>query len=166
MNLQDKSSILSNSRPPLGVDSINSINESNSIPPLKYPMLIFSNYYSKEAKSKNILKKLSSKSQIIFILNLTDIFFTWFFVIKNTEFFLELNPFAKQLIFNLPLTLCIKLIAVIFILTYLKLRVKTADAKGLKLINLTTNIIVILYFIVNAIHIFNFVFLIYTFNYF
>ena len=166
MNLQDKSNILSNPSSSLRVDSINSLNESNSIPPLKYPMLIFSNYYSKRAKSENLLKKLSWKSQIIFILNLSDILFTWFFVIKNTEFFLELNPFAKQLIFNLPLTLCIKLVSVILVLMYLRIRAKTADAKGLKLINLTTNIIVILYFAVNAIHILNILLLIYTLNYF
>lgn len=160
MNIQNKTASISSNKSSLNIDYFKEENTSSALITLKYPMLIFTNQYFKESKTKTLLKKLLMKSKLTFLLNITDIFFTWFFVVKNTEFFIELNPLAFKIIYNLPLTICVKLSIVILILLYLIIRSKTSSAKGLRRINLTLNLILLLYITINLIHIVNLIILV------
>lgn len=160
MNTQNKTASISSNKSSLSIDYFKKENTSSALITLKYPMLIFANQYFKESETKTLLKKLLMKSKLTFLLNVTDIFFTWFFVVKNNKFFIELNPMAFKIIYNLPLTICIKLSIVTLILLYLIIRAKTFSAKGLKRINLTLNLILLLYISINLIHIVNLIILI------
>lgn len=116
----------------------------------------YSNLCTKKEKK---LPKLTNKLQGIFLLNLCDILLTWYFVVNHHNLFIEINPFAKTLIYNLPLSLFIKLSIVILVIFYLKCRIKSSNSKDLKLINITINLIIIFYVAVNLIHLCNFIFL-------
>lgn len=141
----------------LNIDCSKQKHSTAALENLKYPMLIFANQYSKESKNKALLKKISLKLKTILFLNITDIICTWFFVVKNSTFFIEMNPLASNIIYNLPLTIFLKLTAVISVLLYLTLKAKNSSLKDLKRINLTANLILVLYITINFIHLINFI---------
>lgn len=106
-------------------------------------------------------KKFRFKSFLIFILNISDLILTWFFVIKHNEYFLELNPVANKIIINFPLTVLIKLSVLFLVLLFLKIRSQTASSKALRRIYLAQNIIICFYLIINLMHIINSIFLLF-----
>lgn len=166
LNLDNNSNVINTNGTNLNAASTISENNSISSITIKYPMLLFTKDSSYKNRIKTFQRKLLHKSLLVFSLNVTDIIFTWFFVVKNNNLFLELNPFGKEIIHNLPLALCTKLTIVTLVLIYLMQRTKNATPKGVKLINLTINMILILYLVINTIHILNSTFLFYIINYF
>lgn len=155
MSSQNKALSLPSHKNPLNIDYSKEEHTASSLTKLKYPMLIFANQYSKESKYNTLLKRIMLKTKLILFLNITDLFCTWFFVVKKNNFFIELNPFASNLIHNFPLTIFIKLAVVIAVLLYLTIRAKNSSLKYLKRINLTANLILILYITINFIHLIN-----------
>lgn len=139
----------------LNIDCSKQKHSTAALANLKYPMLLFANQHSKESKNNVLLKKISLKLKTILFLNITDIICTWFFVVKNSTFFIEINPLASNIIYNLPLTIFLKLTAVISVLLYLTFKAKNSSLKDLKRINLTANLILVLYITINFIHLIN-----------
>lgn len=107
----------------------------------------------------NYEKKHNTKSLVILLLNITDLICTWVFVVKNPEYFSEVNPLASRLIINFPITIFTKLSVLILVLLYLKTRSNHVHSKGLRRINWTLNIIIYFYLFINIIHMVNFLFL-------
>ncbi|GEM_PF-412241 len=133
--------------------------KNGTLTDIKYPKLLIVGSFYKRDDSSLFVKKLINKLQAIFFLNVSDILFTWFFIVKHHNLFIEINPFAKGIINDLPLSLFIKISIVLIVLAYLKYRIKSSNPKGLKLINITTNLIIAFYVAVNLLHLLNLIFL-------
>lgn len=134
------------------------INKNDTLTDIKYPKLLIVGSFSSRGDNNLFIKKLVPKFIAIFFLNVSDILSTWFFAVKHHNLFIEVNPFAKGIINNLPISLLLKISIVLIVIAYLKYRIKSSNAKGLKLINITTNLIIAFYVSVNLLHLFNFIF--------
>lgn len=135
-----------------------SINKTNNLTSIKYPKLLLVESFSNKGNSL-LVKRLNNKLILVFLLNVSDLLFTWLFVVKHPSLFIEVNPFAKEVINNLPLSLCLKLSIVLIVLAYFKYKIKSSTSKSLSIIKTTIILIIIFYTAVNIIHLFNLIFL-------
>lgn len=108
------------------------------------------------------VKKIKHKLKVIFFLNCTDLIFTWILLFNHDNLFYEINGFAKKIIYNIPASFLFKMIPLTAILIYWNYRLKKADDKGIKLSNITANLCLLLYSIINIMHLFN-LFIVYLF---
>jgi hypothetical protein len=107
--------------------------------------------------SNHIRKKLL----LIFLLNISDLIFTWLFVGKYGTIFFEANILAKNIVTNIPLSLSIKISIVTSVLLYWNYRLKNANSKGIFISNITANLVLTMYILINLIHGSNLVILLY-----
>ena len=135
-----------------------SINKPNNLTCIKYPKLLIVESFSAKGNSL-LVKRLNNKLILIFLLNVSDILFTWLFVVKHHGIFIEVNPFAKEIINNMPLSLCLKISIVLSVIAYLKFKIKSSNTKSLSIIKTTISLIITLYTAVNIIHLFNLIIL-------
>ncbi|WP_346939046.1 DUF5658 family protein [uncultured Clostridium sp.] len=108
--------------------------------------------------SKSIRKKLL----FIFFLNISDLLFTWLFVGKYGGLFFEANVMAKNIVTNVPLTFFLKMSIVLLVILYWNYRLKSATLNGLLISNITANLVLTMYIIINLLHGFNLIVLLYT----
>ena len=108
--------------------------------------------------SKSIRKKLL----FIFFLNISDLFFTWLFVGKYGCLFFEANVMAKNIVTNIPLSFFLKMSIVLLVILYWNYRLKSATLNGLLISNITANLVLTMYIIINFLHGFNLIVLLYT----
>lgn len=135
-----------------------SINKTNNLTSIKYPKLLLLESFSTKDNSL-LVKRLNNKLILIFLFNVSDLLFTWLLVVKHHGLFIEVNPFAKEVINNLPLSLCLKLSIVLIVLSYLKSKIKSSNSKSLGIIKTTISLIITFYTVINIIHLFNLLFL-------
>ena len=91
-----------------------------------------------------------NKLFIIYLLNVTDIFFTH--ILLNTGFFSEANPLMMAVLQSVYAEVMVKIILPALLLLYLYKRMQNATEKQLKFSNVVINIIIILYTIINISH--------------
>jgi len=108
--------------------------------------------------SKPIRKKLL----FILFLNISDLLFTWLFVGKYSGIFYEVNAIAKCIVPNFPLCFFLKISIVLLVILYWNYRLKGATLKGLFISNITANLVLIMYILINILHLFNLLVLLYT----
>ncbi|WP_346934998.1 DUF5658 family protein [Clostridium sp.] len=108
--------------------------------------------------SRSIRKKLL----FIFFLNISDLFFTWIFVCKYGGLFFEANVMAKNIVTNIPLSFFLKMSIVLLVILYWNYRLKSATLNGLLISNITANLVLTMYIIINLLHGFNLIVLLYT----
>jgi len=108
--------------------------------------------------SRSIRKKLL----FIFFLNISDLFFTWIFVSKYGCLFFEANVMAKNIVTNIPLSFFLKMSIVLLVILYWNYRLKSATLNGLLISNITANLVLTMYIIINLLHGFNLIVLLYT----
>lgn len=135
-----------------------SINKPNNLTSIKYPKLLLVESFSTKGNSL-LVKRLNNRLILIILLNVSDFLFTWLFVVKHHGIFIEVNPLAKDVINNPPLSLCLKLSIVLMVVAYLKFKIKLSNTKSLVLIKTTISLIIAFYTGVNIIHLFNLIFL-------
>ncbi len=113
---------------------------------------------SEVTTSKPIRKKLL----FILFFNISDLLFTWLFVGKYSGIFYEANAIAKVIITNFPLCFFLKISIVLLVILYWNYRLKGATLKGLFISNITANLVLIMYILINVLHLFNLLVLLYT----
>ncbi len=113
---------------------------------------------SEVTTSKPIRKKLF----FILFLNISDLLFTWLFVGKYSGIFYEVNAIAKGIVPNFPLCFFLKISIVLLVILYWNYRLKGATLKGLFISNITANLVLIMYILINILHLFNLLVLLYT----
>ncbi len=113
---------------------------------------------SEVTTSKPIRKKLL----FILFLNINDLLFTWLFVGKYSGIFYEANTIAKVIVTNFPLCFFLKISIVLLVILYWNYRLKDATLKGLFISNITANLVLIMYILINVLHLFNLLVLLYT----
>ena len=97
------------------------------------------------------LKNINTKLFILYLLNVTDIFFT--FLLLNTGYFIEANIFMVKLTQNPLLGILVKVLLPGILLLYIYKRIKKASDTQLKISNTFLNIITIFYATINIFHI-------------
>lgn len=95
----------------------------------------------------NIRKKLI----FTYILNILDIIFT--ILLINTGFIIELNPIMKKVITNYNYSFLVKGILPALLIIYIYLRIKKASLIQLKKSNYLINGVLLLYLVINVMHI-------------
>ncbi len=113
---------------------------------------------SEVTTSKPIRKKLF----FILFLNISDLLFTWLFVGKYSGIFYEANAIAKGIVPNFPLCFFLKISIVLLVILYWNYRLKGATLRGLFISNITANLVLIMYILINILHLFNLLVLLYT----
>lgn len=108
---------------------------------------------------KKFLKSMDNTHQIyklfiFYILNLWDILFTQFFIFKMPDLFVEVNPFLKPIINDSP-ALLLKIIIPLLISLYWSKRYMNSQDKNKKRANNVLNCIILVFIIINALHMFN-----------
>lgn len=104
------------------------------------------NYYM------SISHHILTKSVIIYILNCTDILFTY--TLLKTGSFYEFNVLMKNIVSNPYLSILVKIIIPAVLIIYLIHTLKNHYTKHIHLCNLTINFLLIVYFSVNLVHIY------------
>ncbi len=113
---------------------------------------------SEVTNSKSIRKKLL----FILFFNISDLLFTWLFVGRYSGIFYEANVMAKGIVTNVPLCFFLKTSIVLLVILYWNYRLKSATLKGLFISNITANLVLTMYILINVLHIFNLLVLLYT----
>lgn len=98
---------------------------------------------------------LKQKFIALFILNLSDLLFTWLLLFTNKEYFREANFFLDSIIYNIPVSFIVKIGGVAAVILYWNFRIREASEKDIQLSNIGLNICVVLYIIINLFHIMN-----------
>lgn len=88
----------------------------------------------------------------IYILNVTDMLFTWFLL--RTGCFVEANFLMKDIISSGFFSVVFKVVLPFLLLSLLSFRMRKASAKQLEKANLLINLCMIGYFAINVSHIF------------
>ena len=99
-------------------------------------------------------KDLTIKLLIFYILNITDILFTQYLLLKSPDIFVECNIFLRTIVTEVS-GIALKLIVPLILIIYWIIRMKNATAKDYKLSNIAVLIIIILYTGINILHLFN-----------
>lgn len=97
------------------------------------------------------LSKIRIKLAVLYLLNVIDIVFTLLFV--ETEYFIELNPFMKNIVQDSTSALVIKCVIPAVLLGYLAIRLQKANEKQINISNYIINIILLAYIAINVMHI-------------
>ena len=97
------------------------------------------------------LAAVKSKFFIIYILNVTDIFFTLYLI--NSNMFEEANIFMKSIVANFGESIILKVIIPLVLLYILFIRMKSATISQLVISNKIINVCLLLYIAINMFHI-------------
>ncbi len=81
---------------------------------------------------------------------------------KYSGIFYEANAIAKVIMTNFPLCFFLKISIVLLVILYWNYRLKGATLKGLFISNITANLVLIMYILINVLHLFNLLVLLYT----
>lgn len=100
----------------------------------------------------NIISTIKTKFIMIYILNFTDIIFT--FLLLNTGVFYEANPLMHSVIENPMKSLILKGVAPGLLLLLIYIRMRKASEKQLVQGNLVINLCLIFYILINICHLF------------
>ena len=100
----------------------------------------------------NEIKYLKIKMYLLYLLNVTDIVFTY--ILINTGMFEERNKILIPIINNKNLTLIIKVIFILMLVIYINFRLKKANEKQRFISNIIILIILSFYILINISHIF------------
>ena len=96
------------------------------------------------------LENIKYKLIILYLLNVTDIIFT--FLLLATGFFIEANLLMAKAVQSLSTSFILKIILPAGLFFYLYLRMKKANEKQLKQSNIILNIATAVYGIINIFH--------------
>lgn len=99
-----------------------------------------------------ITNHMMTKSAIVYILNCTDLLFTYTFL--KTGGFYEANFFMEAIVSNPYLGILVKVICPAIIIMYLISTLKTQYTKHIRLSNLFVNFVLILYIGINVLHLY------------
>ena len=107
----------------------------------------------------NFIKSISIKNQKIkllayYILNLLDLLFTQFTLFDSPHLFKEVNPFLASIILSNQVVY-LKIIIPLILVIYWFVRYTKASDLHKKRANIAMNIVLLAYFIINLIHVFN-----------
>lgn len=91
---------------------------------------------------------------IFYILNLTDILFTQFVMLKMPDLFFEANPFLAPII-HTHYALLLKVFVPAILLWYWSTRFEKATLKEKKVANISINTLTFIFLIINVFHLLN-----------
>jgi hypothetical protein len=96
------------------------------------------------------LENIKYKFLILYLLNVTDIFFT--LLLLSTGLFMEANTLMVKAVQSLSASFLLKIVLPAALLLYLYLRMKRASEKQLKQSNIVLNIATAIYALINISH--------------
>lgn len=101
---------------------------------------------------ENSCEIIKKKLQLLYILNVTDIILT--LVLLKTGLFVEVNGVMVDIVENPVTSILLKIVLVGILIYYLIKRIASATKKQLKISNYIINASIVIYFIINLMHLF------------
>lgn len=105
-----------------------------------------------QTNEKSLSQTVITKSTILYILNCTDLLFTYTYL--KTGAFYEVNLLLRPLLENAYLSILVKLILPAPLIFLLIRELKRAPNTSLKLTNLLINLVLTLYTVINILHLY------------